>query len=308
MLQNHFLLPIKEKKLLFLLNAHAGKEEIRGQLLDVIDQFVKAGWEVTVHPTQARLEIPQLLSKKGNSFPLIVCCGGDGTLNETVTGLMKCSPRPLLGYLPTGTVNDFASSLGLSRQISKAVKTVIDGTPFPCDVGRFGNKYFTYIAAFGAFTDVAYETPQQSKNLLGRAAYFLEAIRRLPSIKAYPMRIIHDRGQVNGEFLFGMVTNARSVGGFPFYEGQNVSMNDGLLEVLLISNPQTPAQAQQIISELLSRQLNSRFLIRFRTASLSFCSSESVPWTLDGEFGGSFQEIEIQNLPRAISVLIDPAS
>ncbi len=299
-------LSIKDKRLLLLLNAHAGKEEIRGQLLDVIDQLVKAGWEVTVHPTQERLEIPKLLADKGAHFPLVVCCGGDGTLNETVSGLMQCSPRPLLGYLPTGTVNDFASSLSLSRQIPKAVETVIHGIPFPCDVGRFGTKYFTYIAAFGAFTDVAYETPQQSKNLLGRAAYFLEAIRRLSSIKAYSMQISYDEGQVTGEFLFGMVTNARSVGGFKFYDGQNISMNDGLLEVLLISNPKTPGQAQQIITELLSRQTNSEFIISFRTSSLSCQSCEEVPWTLDGEFGGNCHTVEIQNIPRAISVLVDP--
>ena len=306
---NHvFSFPIREKQLLLLINAHAGKEEIRNQLLDVIDQFIKAGWTVTVHTTQKRLEIPALLAQYGDKFPLVVCCGGDGTLNETITGIMQCSHRPLLGYLPTGTVNDFASSLGLKKQIPQAVQTVIHGVPFPCDIGKFGSRYFSYIAAFGAFTNVAYETPQQSKNLLGRAAYFLEAIRRLPSIKSYSMQISYDDGEIEGDFLFGMVTNSRSVGGFPFYEGQNISMNDGLLEVLLISNPQTPGQAQQIISELLSRQTNSRFLISFRTSSLSFHSSESVPWTLDGEFGGNCQEAEIQNLPRAISIVVDPPS
>lgn len=153
------------RRMLFLINPHAGKAEIKGKALDLIDLFVRGGWEVTVHTTQRRLEIADLLPRRAGQYGLIVCSGGDGTLNETITGLMRCLPegRPPVGYIPAGTVNDFASSLGISKNMHEAAATILSGEPFLCDVGAFGDRYFSYIAAFGAFTDVSYQTPQQSK-------------------------------------------------------------------------------------------------------------------------------------------------
>lgn len=191
------------KKLLFAINPHAGKGEIKTKALEVIDLFVHDGYEVTVHTTQRRREITHLLAGRAALYDLIVCCGGDGTLNETIDGLMRCAQRPPLGYIPAGTVNDFASSLGISKNILQAAHTILQGVPFACDIGSFGARYFSYIAAFGAFTDVAYQTPQQSKNMLGRAAYFLEGIRRLPSIHPYHMKLTHDSGEIEGDFCLG---------------------------------------------------------------------------------------------------------
>ena len=299
---------MKRKKLLFLVNPHAGKSEIRHKLLEIVDLFVRHGWEVTVHTTQRPLEIPKLVKRRAKRYELVVCCGGDGTLNETVAGLMACDPRPMLGYIPAGTVNDFASSLGLSKNMPEAARAIMEGVPFCCDIGGFNDRYFTYIAAFGAFTDVAYQTPQQTKNVLGRAAYILEGIRRLPSIKAYRLTVEHDGGRVEGDFLFGMVTNSRSVGGFRLAGKIDVSMNDGLLEVLLVRNPTNPMEAQQVITAILGQQFDSELILCFRTTAVTFCSAEEVPWTLDGEFGGAVCRAEIVNHPRALQVLTDPGA
>ena len=239
-------------------------------------------------------------------YDLIVCCGGDGTLNETIDGLMRCAQRPPLGYIPAGTVNDFASSLGISKNILQAAHTILQGVPFACDIGSFGARYFSYIAAFGAFTDVAYQTPQQSKNMLGRAAYFLEGIRRLPSIHPYHMKLTHDSGEIEGDFLFGMVSNALSVGGFKL-RSPEIRMNDGLLELLLVRDPKNAAEATAIIGAVLGRDFSSPYITTLRTKQLSISAAEAVPWTLDGEFGGKVETVQIENHHAAITVLTNPS-
>ena len=293
------------KKLLFAINPHAGKGEIKTKALEVIDLFVHDGYEVTVHTTQRRREITHLLAGRAALYDLIVCCGGDGTLNETIDGLMRCAQRPPLGYIPAGTVNDFASSLGISKNILQAAHTILQGVPFACDIGSFGARYFSYIAAFGAFTDVAYQTPQQSKNMLGRAAYFLEGIRRLPSIHPYHMKLTHDSGEIEGDFLFGMVSNALSVGGFKL-RSPEIRMNDGLLELLLVRDPKNAAEATAIIGAVLGRDFSSPYITTLRTKQLSISAAEAVPWTLDGEFGGKVETVQIENHHAAITVLTNP--
>ena len=303
-----------DQRLLFLINPHAGKAEIKSKALEVIDLFVSRGWEVTVYTTQRPLHIPEILRERGRDYQLVVCCGGDGTLNETVSGLLEEGIQTPLGYLPAGTVNDFASSLGLSKNVLEAAQTVMDGQVFRCDVGRFEKRYFTYIAAFGAFTQVSYQTPQEFKNIFGRGAYILEGIRRLSDIKSYPIRVEYDQGAVEGNFIFGMVSNSTSVGGIKMSgrmagmspgKPSPISMEDGLLEVLLVRQPGSLSDAQNLINTLLfSPKPESEFVVFFRTSKLTFQSPEQVPWTLDGEFGGALSSVSVQNLPRALPILV----
>lgn len=294
---------MEKKKLLFLVNPHAGKSEIKGKALDVIDLFIRNGYEVVVHTTQRQLEVSKFVAEQACGYNHVVACGGDGTLNEVVSGLMACEKRPTLGYIPAGTVNDFASSLGLSKNILQAAQTAVCGKRFSCDIGAFNDRYFTYIAAFGAFTDVSYQTSQPAKNLLGRVAYILEGITRLPAIKAYHMKVLHDGQTVEGDFLFGMVSNSRSVGGFPLTGNLDISMNDGLLEVLLVRNPQNAIQAQQLLNSILRKEFDSEFIIGFHTQTLEVEAPDPVPWTLDGEFGGDIKTANIQNCHKAIEIL-----
>ncbi len=293
------------KRMLLLINSNAGKEEIRGKGINVIDFFTRYGWDVTVHTTQRQGEIPEILKERAKEFSLVVCCGGDGTLNETVSGLLACPDAPALGYLPAGTVNDFASSLGIPRDLDEAAKIIVDGECFACDVGTLNGRIFTYIAAFGAFTDVAYQTPQQTKNLLGRAAYFLEAIKRLPSITPYHVTIETEQGRVEDDFIFGMVTNSVSVGGFKAGGEFGVSMNDGLLEGVFLRNPKSVAEMNQLINAVLRRELDHEAIVTLRTAHMRLHASGDLPWTLDGEFGGSVPNADIRVCPRALHILAD---
>ena len=292
------------QKLLFIVNPHAGKAEIRGKLLELVCLFTARGWQVELYPTQRRLDACELLTRRAGEFDLIVCCGGDGTLNETVSGLIASGARVPLGYIPAGTVNDFASSLHLSKNMLEAAQTILDGRPFSCDVGSFGGRYFTYIAGFGAFTDVSYQTSQETKNLLGRAAYLLEAIRQLPNIQAYHICIEHDGQTLEDDFIFGMVSNATSVGGFKMLE-PGISMSDGLFEVLLVRQPPTLLKTQALISAILHQDLSSEFLVCFRTTSLTVLAAQKVPWTLDGEYGGCPERVEIHTCKHALEVLVN---
>ena len=202
------------KKMLFIVNPRSGKGQIKNNLLEILDIFNKAGYEPTMHITQSVLDAKETVKAKAADYDVVVCSGGDGTLNETVSGLMEEGIEIPLGYIPAGSTNDFASSLRIPRNMKKAAQLITEGRLFQCDVGTFNERYFNYVAAFGAFTEVSYATPQQMKNVLGHQAYILEAMKKLMSIKPATMILEHDGGRIEGEFLYGMISNSTSVGGF----------------------------------------------------------------------------------------------
>ena len=202
------------KRLLFIYNPKAGKAQIRTKLADILDVFARNGYELTVCPTQKRDDARRIVAERSGDYELVVCSGGDGTLDETVTGMMQSGFRTPVGYIPAGSTNDFGGSLALPKNMVKAAETIVTGRNFPCDMGSFNEDIFVYIAAFGLFTDVSYETGQDMKNVLGHMAYILEGMKRLPSIRSYPMRVSYEDKIVVDDFIFGMVTNSVSVGGF----------------------------------------------------------------------------------------------
>ena len=292
------------KNLLFIFFSYAGKGEIRSKAVRILQLFSSAGYDVLVSPTSRAGEIPEIIQRRANGVDLVVCCGGDGTLNETVTGLMKLDPRPPLGYLPAGTVNDFASSLGISKDLEGAAQAVLSGSPVDVDIGRFGEQYFTYVAAFGAFTEVSYQTPQQSKNVFGRTAYVLEGLKRLTSLKSYQASIEYDSGTCQGDYLFGMISNSSSVGGLKLLDDAQISMNDGMFEVILIQKPDSLTEMQQVINAVLLHDYSSPLITAFRTSNLTVSCENETPWTLDGEFGGAPEKVEIENLHLALRVIL----
>ena len=293
-----------QKSLLFLVNPKAGKAEIRNNLLDIIDTFVKQGWNVMVRTTQYSGELRDIIAQEGCHYDMVVCSGGDGTLNEAVSGLLRTECRPRLGYIPAGTTNDFAVSLGIPRNAQQAAETIVSGQPFSCDVGAFNDRHFVYVAAFGAFTEVSYSTPQQFKNALGRAAYILEGIKHLAEIKTYQLIVEHSGGKISGEFIYGMVSNSISVGGFKMNVGANVSMDDGLLEVLLVKKPRNPLELQGAIAALLLNDLDNPCLYAFHTSEVRIFSAEEISWTLDGEFGGNLRNVHIHVVPKAYDIMV----
>ena len=297
------------KKLLFVYNPRAGKEMLKPRLSDVLDIFVKAGYEVTVHPTQAyRDAYYQIKEYEVGKYDLIACSGGDGTIDEVATGMMKRREMGKdvvpVGYIPAGTTNDFAKSLHIPRKPLAAADNAVKGVPFPCDIGKFNDTVFVYIAAFGIFTDVSYETDQAVKNVLGHMAYILEGAKRIFNIPSYKIKVEHDGEVIEDEFIFGMVTNSRSVGGFSNMVGKNIVFDDGLFEVTLIKTPKNPIALQEIIAALLIEQVDTKHMYTFKTKKITFDSVEEIPWTLDGEFGGEQDYVEIENAQKAMEIMV----
>ena len=297
------------KKLLFVYTPRAGKEMLKPRLSDVLDIFVKAGYEVTVHPTQAyRDAYYQIKEYEVGKYDLIACSGGDGTIDEVATGMMKRREMGKdvvpVGYIPAGTTNDFAKSLHIPRKPLAAADNAVKGVPFPCDIGKFNDSVFVYIAAFGIFTDVSYETDQAVKNVLGHMAYILEGAKRIFNIPSYKIKVEHDGEVIEDEFIFGMVTNSRSVGGFSNMVGKNIVFDDGLFEVTLIKTPKNPIALQEIIAALLIEQVDTKHMYTFKTKKITFDSVEEIPWTLDGEFGGEQDYVEIENVQKAMEIMV----
>ena len=296
---------MEKKKILFIYNPRAGKAKIRSNLLDIIDIFAKAGYEVTAYPTQSRGDgIKAVTERKTGYYDLIVCSGGDGTLDEVVTGMMQCERNSPIGYVPAGSTNDFANSLHIPRNMIDAAQVIVKGRNFACDIGTFNDDIFVYIAAFGIFTEVSYETSQDVKNVLGHMAYILEGMRRLASVKAYKIKVESRELSLEGDFLFGMITNSTSVGGFKRITGKYVQLDDGEFEVTLIKMPNNPMELNLIMAALINRNINTDCMYCFKTSALRISSQEKIAWTLDGEFGGEHKFVEITNQKQALSIRI----
>lgn len=293
------------KRLLFIYNPQAGKGLIRSHLAEVVDIFTKAGFLVTVWPTQGQADATRVASRQGWWYDRVVCCGGDGTLNETVTGLLTLDAPPVLGYIPAGTTNDFSKNLSLPRGMEKAAHTAVEGTPRPCDMGRFNGKNFVYVAAFGAFTDVSYATPQEFKNAFGHLAYLLEGATKLGDLgKGVHLVVEHDGGSIEGDFMYGMVSNTTSVGGFNVFPKDQVALDDGLFEVVLVRQPKKPGDLQDTLLALARQSAQGSSQVEaFHTKNLTVRSAEPLAWTLDGEYGGAPEVARIENLNKAVTLV-----
>lgn len=299
------------KKLLFVYNPHSGKAQIKLNLCDIIDTFTKASYIVTAMPTQKANDAYFITKEMSSDYDILVISGGDGTLNEAVRGLMQLpkTKRVPLGYIPAGSTNDYASSLEISKDMLIATKSIINGTPCSCDVGKFEDTHFVYVSAFGAFTDVAYDTPQKTKNLLGHTAYVLEGLKRLNKIKSIHMKFKNDiNGKievVEGDYLLGFICNTRSIGGLKGKGNLSTKLDDGLLEVLLINAPKNPLDFQLILSDVLKQDVSSKNFTIFKTSKLEITADEDVKWTLDGENGGAFKSLVISAEKKAYDIIID---
>lgn len=292
------------RNLLFIYNPKAGKGNIANHLDAIVDIFTKAGYRVTIYPTQCRGDGEVTAREWSKDFDRIVCAGGDGTLDEIVTGLMTSGVRIPIGYLPTGSTNDFARSIGIPRTPKRAAQRAVSDNLFKCDLGKFNDRYFVYVAAFGLFTDVTYETDQGMKNIFGYTAYVAEAIRRLPTARSIPLRITYDDKVITDSFIVGLVTNSASVGGMKAIPGPDVELDDGIFEVMLIREPDSILDYNLIGPAILDRRIRSDNVICFKCSRLSFESDEPIPWNLDGEFGGMADRAEIINMHEAAEFVI----
>ena len=291
------------KNLLFIVNPSAGKKHIKSKLFEIVDIFVKADYNVRVYPTQAKEDAVRIVSEEGWLYDVIVCAGGDGTLDEVVTGSMRCGCDTPIGYIPCGTTNDFARSLGIPKDPIRAAKRIVKYQPQPIDIGSFNGDFFVYVAAFGAFTDVTYTTPREYKNHLGHMAYVLEGIKCVPSLTSYHLKVEYDDRIIEDDFIIGMITNSLTVGGFPNPNSKIALLDDGMYEALLVKYPTNPIDLQATVSAYLMGEFNPEYMYQFKAKRIIIESPEAITWTLDGEFGGSVTHAEIVNMKHALNII-----
>lgn len=296
---------MQEKKLLIIANPCSGKAKIKNDLLKIVQIFSNADYEVTVYPTKSRGDATvKAESLKQDEFDRIVVCGGDGTLNEVITGIMHSGIKCTLGYIPLGTLNEWSSGLKISRNAIKAAEDVVIGAETDLDIGKFDDKYFSYTASFGAFTDASYSAPQEIKNVLGQAAYFFQGIKSLSNIKPIHLKFICDDREIEGDFLFGAVSNSMSVGGIVKFSDSVVKLNDGKFEVLLIKNPTSILQFQSIVDGILRKDLERDGIEFFHAHEVTVTGGADVAWTLDGEYAEGKDAVTLTNMPSAMHLIV----
>jgi len=288
------------QKLLFLMNPNAGQRKVNRVLTEIISIFNEAGYEVTVFVTTGPGSGTAIVERRARDYDLIVCAGGDGTLNETISGVLHSGADCPIGYIPCGSTNDFAATLKLSTNVLQAARDIVEGADQTYDVGTFNDRYFSYVASFGAFTRVSYTTPQNLKNILGHLAYVLSGIQELPQIRNIPMSLELDGEQVEGQFIFGAVSNSTSVGGVLTLNPRLVDLRDGKFEVTLVRMPKDMAELAACVAAL-QNQTYDCAVITFRSvSSLTIRQDPALNWTLDGERAEGAETIRIENLNRAI--------
>lgn len=293
-----------DKHFMLIVNPVAGKNQAKGALCSLLAEFSKYGYVATVYMTTAHGDATKYAKEHGNKFGLVVCMGGDGTLSEVINGLMELDERPRLGYIPMGTTNDLASCLKLTKDVKTSVQKIVYGNTMPLDIGEFDGKYFAYVAAFGAFTEVSYITPQDTKQALGRIAYILEGMSHLSKITPIHARVEYDDGEVDGNFIFGAVTNSTRVAGIVKLDPSTVLLHDGIFEVLLIRNPGNIAQLNSIISKILTQKYDDESIVYLHSKKITFTFDNDVAWTLDGENGGKYSQITANNLKHSINIIV----
>lgn len=293
-----------KRKVMIIMNPKAGKGTAKTALFTICDSFTRMKDFVSVFVTQYRGHAKELTQMFGSSFDILVCMGGDGTWNEVINGQMELMDKPLLCYLPSGTVNDFASTLKLPKSASKMMELVEAYTLFPCDIGKFNEHYFTYVAAFGIFTEISYSTPQNVKNSFGKIAYFMEGIKQLTKIPRYHIKAYVDDELIEDDFVFGCISNSKYVAGFTSVSAKYAELDDGLFEILLVRTPNNPLDVQNILAALLKQEVNENWMYFRKAAHIRIESEEPIPWTLDGEDGGETLHALIENKSKAVTILV----
>ena len=291
------------KKMLFVMNPYSGTRRANKYLADIVALFNGAGYEVTIHMTAGQGDATRVVEERCADKDLIVCCGGDGTFNETITGLLRAGKKIPVGYIPAGSTNDFAVSLKLSPNIMQAAQDIVDGEPVACDMGKFGERYFSYVASFGAFTRATYTTPQSIKNMLGHTAYLLEGINELSQIRNEHVRLEIDGEVVEDDFLFGAISNSTSLGGILKLNPELVDMSDGQMEILLVRAPQNLTELAECLQALQAQKYNCA-MITFQSAKkIRIFANPFMNWTLDGEREEGHEQVDVENIHHAIHIM-----
>lgn len=290
------------KKVLVIINPTAGKKRSKSALFDIVSRFCEEEWSVSVQTTLRRGHAAALAEDACGKYDLVVCAGGDGTLNEVITGVMSGGGEMEVGYIPCGSTNDFARSMGIPVTVTRAVDNIVKNEPTAVDVGRFNDRCFSYIASFGAFTSTSYSTPQSIKNTIGHFAYVLEGIKDLSGIRPCHMRVTVGDDTFEDDFIFGAVSNSTSVGGVVKLKKDLVDIRDGLFEVLLVRNPKNPVDLSKIVLGITSSNFSDPIFRFMKASEVIFDTAEEVPWSLDGEYAPGTGHVTVVNIPGALRI------
>ena len=293
-----------QKKLLMIVNPSAGRSKSRGPLFDAAGILSQAGYLISIHNTVCAGDAAETAAREGEHYDVIVAVGGDGTLNEVVSGVLRLEHPPALGYLAQGSTNDFASSLHISNKPAAAAAAIAQATPRQLDIGQWNGRHFVYVASFGAFTRSSYAAPQAAKNALGHFAYILEGMKDLNTLRPYQVRLTADGEVLDGEYLFGAVCNSTSIGGLMKLDPERVVLDDGKFELLLVPNPRTALDLQNLVMALLNQKYDSEGLVFRHVSSLHLETEEDLPWSLDGEYAPSSPAVDIVNRQGALTILL----
>ena len=292
------------KKMLFIMNPYSGMRRANKYLSDIVSLFNRAGYDINIYMTGGVGDAARVAEEKSAQVDLVVCCGGDGTLNETVTGMIRAGATAAIGYIPAGSTNDFAASLKISTNIMQAAQDIVEGEPVTYDVGKFGDRYFTYVASFGAFTKASYTVPQSVKNALGYTAYVLGGIQELSQIRKEHIRMEMDDEVVEDDFIFGAISNSTSVGGILTMDPTRVDMSDGLFEVLLVRAPKNLIEVTECIQAMQNQNFENSSVITFRSTSrVRVFADPEMTWTLDGEREDGHEEVMAENIHHGIRLM-----
>jgi YegS/Rv2252/BmrU family lipid kinase len=289
--------------MMLIINPHSGRGLSKTALGTIVSQLCAADYNVTVHFSNDK-KPEELAYEHASKHDLVVCVGGDGTLSGVISGLLRSKTSIPVGYIPKGTANDVAITLALSRDLSKAAQKILSGTPRALDVGKFHDRHFIYIAAFGAFTGVSYLTPQSAKRSLGHFAYVLGGIADMTAIKPKKTIVEYDGKKIEDKFIFGAVTNSTSVGGFIKLNPNRIDLADGLFEIILVKQPVVPADFLEIMSSLTVKTYNGDNFKMLHASKVRFIFEEEVAWAIDGEDGGKHKQVDIQNYHRAVEIVV----
>ena len=292
------------EKVLLIMNPYAGKKQAKPYLADILELFSKNGYHVTVEMTSQRGDGITLAEQYAGEYDKVICIGGDGTLNEVINGILNGGHKTPIGYIPAGSTNDFASSLDIPKNVVKAAEKIINAKPVQLDVGKFNDRYFSYVTSFGAFTKTSFAAPQNLKNVLGRAAYILEGIKDLSSIKPIHMKFEAENAVYEDDYIFGAITNSTSVGGILSFDPEVVSMSDGVFEVFLVKSPKNIVELNECIHAIVAQKYDCPSIVFANASRGTFYCEDGIDWTVDGEQANASQVNEVVNVHNAITVLL----
>ena len=290
------------KKMLFLINPVSGKLVLDDCLMEVVEVFSSADYEINIRLTKSKEDMVEV-AKNSVNYDLVVCCGGDGTLNIVAGAMYEAGSDTLIGYIPGGTTNDFANSRRIDTYAVGAAKQIVGGVVRDTDLGIHNGKPFVYVAAFGMFSEVSYLTSRELKKNLGHLAYLLEGLKSISSAKPYALKIKYDGGEIEGDFILGMVSNSRRVAGFEMPIMQNVLYDDGEMELILVRHPKTPAELQKLMNSLVMQTPDDNMVYILKSRKVEVISNVELPWTLDGEYGGAYKDSLIEVKEAAVKMI-----